>query len=467
MNATLLLVAMAPQHLLLAGIVLLLLLEIFTRSARGAAWVALAAVVAAAAAALTLHLAGFSATPFPGQFSVGPADTLAVLVLMTLAAPCVLLARASFSEPRYYILLLSSLYGASLLPGADSFISLFLSLELMSVPVYALVVMAFNRPEAAEAALKYLVMGGTATATLLLGVSLLFGTTGSLGLAAFGTALNSGQPIALAAASLIVVAFFVKASVVPFHTWAPDAYEAASLPATAFMAVIVKAAAMFAVLRIVAEAELPPAMFTLLATLPLASIVWGNLVAMRQTSFRRMVAYSSVAHAGYLFFALLGAPAGRFQAMSLYLLVYGLANLLALVALPADEPDPAARPADPLGALAGLARHSPWSAAAIAFAMFSLAGIPPLPGFVAKFLVFKNVLAAGHTTLAVAGLLASYLGIFFYLRVVQLMYMGEPAQAAAPAPAQAGAHARLIAAALCFAPIAVAAVFPGWMLARF
>ncbi len=461
MNASTILVAMAPQHLLLAGIVILLLDEIFSQRTHGAEPIALVAVAAAAAAAFGLHTSGYAAAPFPGQFSVGSGESLATFVLLLLAAPCVLLARREFSEPRYYILLLASLYGATLLPGADSFLTLFLGLEMMSVPVYALVVMAFHRPDAAEAALKYLVIGGTATATLLLGVSLLFGSTGSLDLAAFGEALRSGNPMAMAATTLVVVAFFVKSSVVPFHTWSPDAYEAASLPATAFMAVIVKAAALFAVLRILGQSPLPAAMFGLIALLPLVSMVWGNLAAMRQSSFRRMIAYSSVAHAGYLFFALLGEPDGRFQAVTLYLLVYGLLNLLAFASLPAGKDD--ARN-DAIDGLRGLARRSPWSAAMIAIAMLSLAGIPPLPGFIAKFLIFKNVLDAGHVTLAVAGLVASYLGIYFYLRVIQLMYMGQ-----APATGEAVPRidsTRAITALLCLAPAALVAIFPGWVLAQ-
>ena len=216
-----------------------------------------------------------------------------------------------------------------LLLSADSFLTLFLGLELMSLPVYVLVLLAFRRPESAEAALKYLVLSGAASATLLMGVSLLYGASGSLALAAFATALGPGRPMPLAAVVLVVVAFFLKAAVVPFHAWAPDAYEGASVPVTAYMATIIKAGVLLAAVRLFATAPLSPAMVGLVAILPLVSIVWGNLAAMRQASFRRMIAYSSIAHAGYLFYAFLGDGPGRFQAVVFYVLAYGLMNILA------------------------------------------------------------------------------------------------------------------------------------------
>jgi NADH-quinone oxidoreductase subunit N len=203
--------------------------------------------------------------------------------------------------------LLSSLYGFCLLYSAESFLTMFLGLELMSVPVYVLVLLAFGRPESPEAALKYLVLGGAATATFLLGVSLLYGGSGSLALAEFAAALESHQTMSIIATALIVVAFFLKAAIVPFHAWAPDAYEGASVPVTAYMATIIKAGVLLATLRLFATAPVSGPMVGLLALLPLVSIVWGNLTAMRQPGFRRMIAYSSIAHAGYLFYAFLGA----------------------------------------------------------------------------------------------------------------------------------------------------------------
>ncbi|MBS0396627.1 MAG: NADH-quinone oxidoreductase subunit N, partial [Proteobacteria bacterium] len=258
-------------------------------------------------------------------------------------------------------------------------------------------------------------------------------------------------------AALIVAALFLKAAIVPLHAWAPDAYEAATVPVTAYMATVVKAAVLLTALRIIAGAPVA----TLVALLPLLSMVWGNLAAMRQGSFRRMIAYSSIAHAGYLYFAFLGAGPTRYQAVLFYLAAYGVMTLLAFAALPLGADD--AR-ADRLDALKGLYARRPVAAIAIAAAMLSLAGLPPLPGFVAKFLVFRNALAAGHTAWAVAGLVASYLGLYFYLRVIQYMFMQDAAE-----DAGARSRARTLAWAagvLCAVPAVLIAVFPGWLLDR-
>ena len=450
------LVAMLPEHLLLGGIVALLALEIGAPRGRSAFPLALLAATAAAAAALWLYLSGYNAAPFPGHYVTGPAVSLAKLLLVALAIPVLLLSRDEFRDCRYYALLLGSLYGACLMPSAASFLTLFLGLELMSLPVYVLVLLGFQRPEGAEAALKYLVLGGTATATFLFGASLLYGATGSLSIGTFGAAFWTASPVALTGAALVVAALFLKAAVVPLHGWAPDAYEAASVPVTAYMATIVKAAVLLAALRVFAFAPVAP----LIAPLPLVSMVWGNLAAIRQTSFRRMIAYSSIAHAGYLYFAFLGAGPVRYQAVMFYLATYGVMTLLAFTALPGGGDDASE---DRLDALKGLFGRRPYAALAIAAAMLSLAGLPPLPGFVAKFLVFRNAVAAGHATWAVLGLVASYLGLYFYLRVIQYMFMTE-----APAGAETGRARRLAwaAGALCLVPAALFAVFPGWLLDR-
>jgi NADH-quinone oxidoreductase subunit N len=450
--------AMLPEHLLLAGIVIPIGLEIAPSRPRGAFAVSLLAVTAATAVALWLNFIGHSSAPFPGQYSVDPVAALGKAIVLALAVLVLLIARDESRQRAFPILLLSSLYGVCLLLSADSFLTLFLGLELMSLPVYALVLLAFRRPESAEAALKYLVLGGTATATLLMGVSLLYGSTGSLALSGFADALSSPDPMASLAIVLVVVGFFLKAAIVPFHAWAPDAYEAAAVPVTAYMATVIKAGVLLAAVRLFGTAQLSPPMTDLLAILPLISIVWGNLAAIRQQSFRRMIAYSSIAHAGYLFYAFLGEASGRFQAVAFYVLVYGLMNLLAFAALPRD-PDDAAR--DRLDNLKGLFHRDPFAALMIGIAMLSLAGIPPFPGFVAKFLIFKNVIAAGFTLYAVLGLVGSYLGIYFYLRVIQYLFMSaEEPTAVQEAPERLALGASFI----CLLAAILLAVFPGWVI---
>jgi NADH-quinone oxidoreductase subunit N len=450
------LVVMAPEHLLLAGIVFILVMEIASRRKADGFAIALVAVVAACAAAVMLALAQTTGAPFPGQFTVTPADLAAKAAVLALAVPVLLLSRDEFAETQFHALVLSSLYGVCLMLSAASFLTLFVGLELMSLPVYVLVVLAYREPRSAEAALKYLVLGGVASACLLMGAALVYGGSGSLGFAAFGAALGSADTMALAGVVLVAVAFFLKAAVVPFHAWAPDAYEGATVPVTAYMATIVKAGVLLAAVRLFAGALAAP-VTDLVAILPLVSIVWGNLAAMRQKSFRRMIAYSSVAHAGYLFYALLGDPAGRYQAVLFYVLAYGVMNLLAFAALPkgADE--------DRIESLRGLFARSPYAAIMIAVAMLSLAGIPPLPGFVAKFLIFKNVIAAGYTLYAVLGLVGSYLGIYFYLRVIQVMFMTAGEAAAAPLVPR---KLMMPASALCLVASIVLGVVPGWVLAQ-
>jgi len=452
--------AMLPEHFLLAGIVVLICLEIAPSRLRGAFAVSLLAVTAATAAAVWLSFIGYASAPFPGQYSMDPIAALGKAIVLALAVLVLLIAHDEFEQRAFPVLLLSSLYGVCLLLSADSFLTLFLGLELMSLPVYALVLLAFRRPESAEAALKYLVLGGTATATLLMGVSLLYGSSGSLALSVFADALSSTNTTAGVAVVLVVVGFFLKAAIVPFHTWAPDAYEAAAVPVTAYMATIIKAGVLLAAVRLFGNAPLSRPMADLLAILPLLSIVWGNLAAMRQQSFRRMIAYSSIAHAGYLFYALLGEGPGRFQAVAFYVLAYGLMNLLAFAALPQD-PDDMAR--DRMDNLKGLFHRDPFAALMIGIAMLSLAGIPPFPGFIAKFLIFKNVIAAGFTLYAVLGLVGSYLGIYFYLRVIQYLFMS----AEEPTAVQ-GASGRLALGAsfICLLGAILLAVFPGWVIGQ-
>jgi NADH-quinone oxidoreductase subunit N len=459
-NWPLVLQSMLPEHLLLLGILAILGLEIWSGRSRDGHALAVVAVTAAGVAALWLHASGFAAAPFAGHYSADPSTSLPKAVLLGLALPVLLISRDDFAETPYYTLVLASLYGACLVVSSDSFLTLFLGLEILSLPVYALVVLGFLRPQSAEAALKYLVLGGAATATLLMGISFLYGWSGSLELAVFGDAVLAGEPIALAGAALIVSALFLKAAVVPLHAWAPDAYEGASAPVTAYMATVVKAAVVLAALRVIGATTLTPPLLGLVALLPLASMAWGNLAAIRQTSFRRMIAYSSIAHAGYLFFAFLGAGAGRWEAIVFYVVAYGLMNLLAFAALPRGADD---ERQDRFDALKGLHRRRPAAAAMLAIAMLSLAGLPPLPGFVAKFLVFRNVLEAGHAFYAVAGLVASYLGLYFYLRVIQYVYMGEPDPSAARGQPRRLAFA---ASALCLAPAVLLTFFPGWLLDR-
>ena len=462
MNWEAFLVGMLPEHILLGGLLLLIVQAIVSDSPRGAASASIVIVAGAALASLWLGVSGIQVEPFPGQVSVTPASSFGKAIAIAVALPVLLLARDDLGDGGpLYPLLLSSLYGLALMLSSDSFLTLFLGLELMSLPVYVLVLLGLKRESAPEAALKYLVLGGAATATLLMGISLLYGQSGTLAVASFSRALASPYSLAIGGCALVLLAFFLKAAIVPFHAWAPDAYEGASVPVTAYMAAIVKAGVLLAAVRLVAEAPLSPVIVGLLTVLPLASIVWGNLAAMKQPGLRRMLAYSSIAHAGYLFLAFLAVGPARQSSLLFYLLVYGLMTVLALAVVPADADD-ARR--DRLQLLQGLYQRQPFAAIVLGLAMLSLAGIPPLPGFVAKFTIFREVMAAGHTLVAVAGLVGSYLGLYFYLRVIQLTFMSpQPQAAVGVVPMRSAAWA---AALVCLLPTLVLTLIPGWVLAR-
>lgn len=454
------LIGMLPEHLLLGGIVALIVLEVLGRSSRLGLWVGLAAAAGAAGAAFWLAGSGVSVEPFAGQYTVTPALLMAKGAMLALAIPVLLMSRTEFSEGEFSLLLLASLYGLCLLPSADSFLVMFIGLELLAMPVYALVLLAYRRPQSAESAFKYLVLSGAASATFLMGVSLLYGATGSMNVDVFAQALSQADMLTRAATVLILVALFLKAAVVPFHAWAPDTYEGASVPVTAYMATLSKGAVLLAAVRIFGDASVASPLRELLLVLPLVSIVWGNLAAIRQNSFRRMIAYSSIAHAGYLFYGFLGDPAGRMQAVLFYVVAYSAVNLLAFALVPNADRD---EDRDHLDTFKGLYHRDPMAAVLIAIGMLSLAGLPPFPGFVAKFLIFRNVVAAGYTTYAVLGLIGSYLGIYFYLRVIQLMFMGAGEGAAAERRASGMARS---AGLLCLAATLLMSLAPGWVIAR-
>ena len=217
MNTAAVLLAMSPEHLLLAGIVVLIILEIVADESPAALPISVVFVAAAAAAAAALGFSGWTGAPFPGQIVLTPPTAFAKAIILALAVPVLLFSRDDFGKGAFYPLLLSSLYGVCLLASADSFLTLFLGIELMSIPVYVLVLIGLNRrPESAEAALKYLVLSGTASASFLMGASLIYGSTGSLGLASFALALGSPGPrCAGTAVVMVVTAFFLKAAIVP------------------------------------------------------------------------------------------------------------------------------------------------------------------------------------------------------------------------------------------------------------
>ncbi|MGH9750273.1 MAG: NADH-quinone oxidoreductase subunit N [Candidatus Polarisedimenticolia bacterium] len=349
------------------------------------------------------------------------------------------LERAHTAE--YYALVLFAVVGMMFLASAGDFVTLFVSLETMALSFYILVGYTKQNRKSNEAALKYFLLGSFSTGIFLYGVSLIYGTTGTTSLGLIGIsrarqALGSeSAPLFMLGVILVLVALAFKVGAVPFHMWAPDAYEGAPTPVTAFLSTASKAAAFVAFARIfsVAFLHFGDRWVLLLALLSAASMTLGNVAAILQDNIKRMLAYSSIAHAGYVLLGLVATATGPtveareygLQATILYLLVYTFVNMgaFALVVVMRRGEIIGDRVAD----FAGLARRAPSAAFAMLVFMLSLAGIPATAGFIGKWYLFGAVIRTGWAWLAVLAVVNSAVSLYFYVRVVVMMYMREPA----------------------------------------
>ncbi|MEA3335452.1 MAG: NADH-quinone oxidoreductase subunit N [Chloroflexota bacterium] len=428
-------IAILPQTIVIVMALLVLLLDAIDRKGSWSRpllpWLALIAIVAAGATSVWLALPANQPQVFQDMAVADGFAMMFNLVILIAAGFGVALAYATIPKisdqvGAYYALLLLALAGMMTMGSGIDLIVIFLALEIFSLALYILV--GFNReePRSAEASLKYFLLGAFASGFFLYGVALLYGATASTNLVEIATALASDSSLnafyLYAGTAMLIVGFGFKIAMVPFHSWTPDAYQGAPTPVTGFMSVATKAAAFAAFVRVFLWA-LPSAQYVwgyALAGLAIATMTLGNLAALRQTSLKRMLAYSGIAHAGY---AMVGLVAGTSQGVSavlFYLFVYAFMNLGAFAVVLAMEH---------LGdndvtreQLAGLSDRQPLLAAAMAVFMFALAGIPPLAGFFAKLYVFGAAVEAGWIWLVVIGVLNSVLSAYYYLRVTAEMY---------------------------------------------
>jgi NADH-quinone oxidoreductase subunit N len=361
---------------------------------------------------------------------------IVLALFATLVAPTYL-ARKQVPAGEYYATLLFSTLGAMTITLATDLITLFVGLELMTIPVYVLAGIQRRDRYSNEAALKYFLLGAFSSALLVYGFAWLFGVTGSTRYSDIANALRTtglANGPTIVALSLITVGLGFKAAVVPFHQWTPDAYDGAPTPATAFMSVAPKAAAFAAILRVLVDAMGPLAVdwSAVFAALAAITMTAGNVVALVQTNTKRMLAYSSIAHTGYILAAVAAVSAGASSgaAVLFYVFAYGLMNLGAFACLLYLDLEGTRGPT--LDELNGFSRREPFGALTFAVFLISLTGIPPTVGFVAKFLVIQPVLDAGYVWLAVVLALNAVLAAFYYLRVVVHMYMYDP-ESGAPA----------------------------------
>ncbi len=347
--------------------------------------------------------------------------------------------RIGIARGEYYVLLMYSLSGMMLMAVAADLIVVFLALELLSIPLYVLAGFARPRLDSEEAAMKYFLLGAFAGGFVVYGVALVFGATGSTALNEIVAAVSAGSAdltLMLVGAALILIGFGFKVAVVPFQMWTPDVYQGAPSAVTAFMAVGAKAAGFAALLRVFVAAlpVLYDVLIPVIWVLAALTMILGNVVAIAQSNIKRMLAYSSIAHAGYIFMALVvfgqANLAGDAVAAALfYLLAYAITNFGAwavVIALEkaATSPD-AAQGGLELNDYAGLGAKYPALAAAMAVFMLSFTGVPPTLGFVGKFFLFRTVLEGGFIWLALIGVLTSLISAYYYLRVVVVMYMRE------------------------------------------
>ena len=367
------------------------------------------------------------------------------------------LAELRIQHGEYYALLLLATSGMMLLVSATDLILIFLGIEIMSIPIYVLAGFQRRRVESNEAALKYFLVGSFASALLLYGMALLYGATGHTDLAGIRAGFDLSSPLATAGLGLLLVGFTFKISSVPFHQWTPDVYQGAPTSVTAYMSVTVKAAAFVALLRVVVEAlgTTPPALTEVLAVLAALTLIVGNFVAIVQDNVKRMLAYSSIAHAGYLLIGFVTATSEAYAAVLFYLLVYLFMNLGAFAVIIALAHQ--GRDTDRIDDFAGLASVRPGLAAAMTLFMVALAGIPGTGGFVAKFLLFQAAVNEGVIGLTILGVLTSVVSVYFYLRLPVAMYMREPSP---NLPRRSLATGEGVVLALCALAVLVLGLFP-------
>src|SRR5438034_1969280 len=372
------------------------------------------------------------------NFGLFVTGILIVVGLLSLAISGPTIDRQRLPGGEYYALMLFALAGMILMATAVDLLVIFLALEVLSIAVYVLTGIRRDSPLGTEAAFKYFLLGAFASAFFLYGIAFTYGVTGSTRLDRIGSVIAaqalSPAPMQWLALGLLLVGFAFKVSAVPFHMWTPDAYEGAPSAVTGFMSTGVKAAAFAAFVRVFLSAFEPlrASWSSVLWPIAAATMIVGTVVGVAQSNVKRMLAYSSIAHGGYLLVALLaGNDVGK-GAVLFYLLAYAITNVGAFGVISVLEG--AEQPNDRIRDYAGLARTHPVLAALMTIFLLSLGGFPPTAGFIAKWYVFTAAVKAGDNGLAIIGVLTSVVSVFFYLRIVVMMYM-TPGDRTAQVPA--------------------------------
>ncbi|MGI9038146.1 MAG: NADH-quinone oxidoreductase subunit N [Gemmatimonadota bacterium] len=463
--------ALLPEVVLALTGLVILMADVFARGAgpgpsgRWVPTVAIAGLLGAGAAAV--FLLGVDSPGRTGMIAVDGFRVALTLVIIGATIVSLLfsleeLERRGLAVGEFYFLVLMATVGMMLLTAARDLILVFVAVELMSISVYVLTGFDRKEPRSSEGALKYFLMGAFASAFLLYGIALVFGAVSSTNLALVGSQVaaraGEGSLLLQAGVALLVIGLAFKVSAVPFHMWTPDAYEGAPTPVTAFMAAGVKAAGFAAVLRIVVVGLAPAAEMWhgIIWWLALLTMIVPNLIALQEEDVKRMLAYSSIAHAGYLLVGVVAGSAMGISASIFYLGIYALMTVgsFAVVAVVA-----AGRTDADLGRFRGLGWSRPFLAALMVLCLLSLAGFPPTGGFIGKLYLLRAALGAGEVTLAVVLVMTSLVSYYYYLRVIWKMYFDAAPEGARLPPATGTAFrlAGLVAAL----GILLAGLYPG------
>ncbi|WP_051471507.1 NADH-quinone oxidoreductase subunit N [Patulibacter minatonensis] len=369
-----------------------------------------------------------------GVVGIGVAGIAAVLLSIGATAP----REAAHGE--YHAMMLVAAAGGAMFVGAENLITTFIGLELLSIPLYVLAATELHRRRSLESGLKYLIVGSVGSATLLYGFALIFGATGSLDYAAIADQVAAkglgDDPLMLGGVAMVVVGLAFKSSVAPFHQWTPDVYEGAPTPVTAFMATATKVAALIAFLRLFDGALIgaSDAWGPALAALASIAIIVGNVGALGQSSMKRLLAFSSIAQAGYMLVGVVVATKLGVQATVFYVLTYVVMTAAAFAVIEAAERESGH---DGISALAGLGRRRPLHAIALTLSMLGLAGVPATVGFVAKLRIVQAAVDGDYSWLAIVLVVGSMISFVYYLRVVARLWTDEPAGVAVAPQSQA------------------------------
>lgn len=434
-----------PEIIILAMACLILLADLFwKRRFKGLMyWAAQATLVAAGVAAYRMRddapriiLHGMVAAD---RLSAVLEIAIFALTMVVFAYSRTYIAERGVFRSEYFVLGLTGVAGMCVMVSAAHFLSLYLGLELLSLSLYALIAMQRDSIPATEAAMKYFVLGALASGLLLYGLSMLYGATGSLQIGKVASALAALPPhdvVATLGLVFVLSGLAFKLGAVPFHMWIPDVYEGAPTSVTLYVSAAPKIAAFALFLRLLVEGlhGLSPAWQEMLVLLAVLSMAVGNVVAIAQTNLKRMLAYSAIAHMGFLLLGILSARVSGYADAMFYAVVYAFMSLGAfgVIILLSRKGFEAERLED----LRGLYKRSPWYASMMLLFMFSMAGIPPTIGFYAKLAVIQAAVSAGFYGLAVAAVLFSVIGAFYYLRIVKLMFFDTPVDAGPLRPAR-------------------------------